>query len=327
MCGIVGAYVNRMNISLMKNMFDLFLNQQRRGVNGAGISINSKDDLRRFRSVSPFRVFSVYNIELWDKIFDGDRILFHHRLPTSSANKPSFNHPIQNEEGDIHLIHNGVIVAHQYLFTKLVKKGHVFETFDKDSGTYTDSEVLLHLIEERLAEGDNMVKALKWLRKNVNGSYSCLISVKGDSRIYVIRKGRELNVSKDRVGNIYVSSQFRKMNDLRFVYELVDGEIGFIDNTGYKSIFVPKHEEKQQDLNYDWQPKSQTRTFSERVMLPADVVELIKLKREEIKAARPNIAHDRLCMQIYSAVDNYAPYLSLETYGVRKAIAEEIDKE
>lgn len=327
MCGIVGSFVNKMSINMMKNMFDLFIHQKKRGVDGAGISINSQDKLYRFRSVSPYRLFSVYNIQLWDGMKDGDRVLFHHRFPTSSANKPSFNHPIKSEDGTFHLIHNGVISGYHNLFTDLVKRGHNFETYNGDSQSFTDSEVLVHLIEERIEAGDNMCEALKWLRKNVSGTFSCLISIKGDNRIYMIRNGRELNISRDKQGNYYVSSEFKKMNDLSFVYELVNGEVGFLDGAGYKSVYVPKHEEKQDVLSsFNDNRNQKTLSFSDYVKLPKGVVDLIHAEVSMLFTERPDIDYSRLCIKVFSEIDAHYPELNLESKDVRVAIRKEVDR-
>jgi len=100
--------------------------------------------LFRFRSYSPFRLFAVYNKDLWNYIQNDDRVLIHHRIPTSTPNAPFFNHPISNEEETIHLIHNGVVWNDTELFNKLKSK-HKFDTYDKRLKKFTDSEVIIHL--------------------------------------------------------------------------------------------------------------------------------------------------------------------------------------
>jgi len=94
----------------------------------------------------------------------------HHRFPTSTPNLPRFNHPFNNEDNTLSLVHNGHISNYAKLYKHLKKQGHKFESenvarddYYSISGYYgvssyyreakiTDSEVIVHLIEGRKPE-------------------------------------------------------------------------------------------------------------------------------------------------------------------------------
>ena len=64
-------------------------------------------------------------------------------------------HPHQDESGRVALIHNGIVENYITLKAGLIARGHTFR-----SGT--DTEVIVHLVEEALVHGDNPDADLTW---------------------------------------------------------------------------------------------------------------------------------------------------------------------
>lgn len=249
MCGIIGVVVNKDHRKLIKNLYEIFVNQQSRGVMGAGISIQNSGDLFRFRTVSPFRLFNVYNYWVWRKVKQGSRIMIHHRTPTSTANLIRCNHPIANEDGTIHLIHNGVVSNDDKLYKNL-KKNHTFETIESGK-RFTDSEVIVHVFEESYKDGD-VVSALKEVYHQVNGSYALAFMLKDDENIYLMRNWNPIEISKDEQGNFYFSSELNRFDTtLTHEHTLEDGEIGKLTTDGYvklDKIDIPVRKARQATL-------------------------------------------------------------------------------
>jgi len=325
-CGIIGAYINHMDISVMKNLYEIFLYQARRGLKGAGISINNTD-LFRFRSVSPYRLFNVYNLDVWQRIKSGDRVLVHHRYPTSSPNAIKFNHPIANEKKDIHIIHNGVLYNYHELYEEL-KKNHKFET--EHGKEYTDSEVIMHSFEDGLKKNDgNMKKALIYVYKKVSGSFAVAINIKGDKNIYLIRHSNPIIISKDSNGNHYFSSELNKDNkNLEFVYELKEGEIGKLTKDGYKKItlFEPVSYQSKVVHYGRNRPSFEVDEMIETVNLGDDIETFILVTRDDLRFERPDMSYSKLCLHIFSALDNEFPEINIENADIRNAIREVIDE-
>lgn len=231
MCGILGVATTNSSLDVVRNLFDLFAEQQSRGINGAGICIADKSKLWRFRSYSPYRLFAVYNITFWNSIRSGDRVLVHHRYPTSTPNDPKFNHPIQNEDGTVMVIHNGVIGNDDKLHKEL-RKNHTFETEEK--GKFTDSEVLVHLFEDERAKDGDVIAALKRVAERATGSFAFALVIAGDKNIYLVKHSNPIIISKDDDGNHYFSSELHKSSKLTKVCEVGASEIGVLTAAGYE---------------------------------------------------------------------------------------------
>lgn len=251
MCGIMGVIINKNSREIIKNLYEIFLYQKDRGMQGAGISIANGGDLFRFRSLSPFRLFNVYNQDVWARLGDGCRVLLHHRYPTSTINRTQFNHPIANEDKTIHLIHNGMLMNHEELYKKLKVK-HTFETKVGNKDEYTDTEVMLHLFEDAYkGNPKNIVKALETVFNKTSGSFAVALQIKGDKNIYLIKHSMPIIISKDKEGNFYFSSELDKHNkNLKKIYEMVEGEIGMLNYSGYRKLSMVECEEVEEVMDY-----------------------------------------------------------------------------
>lgn len=171
----------------------------------------------------------------------------HHRYPTSTDNKSHCNHPIANEAQDIFIIHNGVMGNNK----KDLDHQHTFET--QDGKKYTDSEVVVHIIEELLADGKTFEQAILALPDKLKGSYALAIVHKAEHRIYLLKNWMPIVISKDAQGNTYFSSLQRDTANYSDIYELKSDEIGFIDSTGYHCL---KEGKEYSTLNFaDWKSK------------------------------------------------------------------------
>lgn len=226
MCGILGTYAKDMSFEVIRNLYNIFHEQQSRGLQGGGLLVKTEKEIGRFRSKDPFKIFSGDCVELWDKAIDNSIILFHHRYPTSTKNKWHCNHPIANEDRSIFLIHNGHISIEYELKAK-----HKFET--TDGKEFTDSEIAVHLLEENLIEMDRTESLIK-LSEKLGHGFSAAIVFKDEHKIYLIKNGYPIKISKF-AGNTYFSSE---LHDAKYqlIKEMKDGEVGYIDDKGYTML-------------------------------------------------------------------------------------------
>jgi glucosamine--fructose-6-phosphate aminotransferase (isomerizing) len=187
-------------------------------------------------------------------VHDGDRILFHHRTPTSTENAPRFNHPFENEDKSVHLIHNGIIANDMQLYDRL-KGTHKFETLEGDK--FTDSEVLLHLFDDEYAKDRNVVAALKRMSEQATGSFAVAIQRAGDKNIYLVRHSNPVVISKDSDDNIYFSSELDATNgNLTMLYEVGDSEIVRLSAKGYEKCATFSAPVVRWVYSYDTEKKS-----------------------------------------------------------------------
>ena len=98
-------------------------------------------------------------------------------------------HPHKSGDGNLALIHNGIIENYALLKETLEKKGHTFKS-------QTDTEVLIHWIEEfQKQTGTSLEEAVRLALVNVVGAYAILVVDKNNpDKIVAARKGSPLVV-------------------------------------------------------------------------------------------------------------------------------------
>ena len=91
----------------------------------------------------------------------------HTRWATHGAPTDLNAHPHLDCTGRVAVIHNGIIENFEVLRERLRKAGHAFRS-------ETDTEVVSHLIEARLAEGDSLADAVRSTVAELEGAYALL---------------------------------------------------------------------------------------------------------------------------------------------------------
>ncbi|MEN8198990.1 MAG: glutamine--fructose-6-phosphate transaminase (isomerizing) [Thermodesulfobacteriota bacterium] len=158
MCGIVG-YVGRRR--LIPVVLEGLKRLEYRGYDSAGIVHLQDGKLHKFRSEGKLQ--NLENI-LGDVLGAPSHIgLGHTRWATHGAPTTANAHPHTDCSGELVVVHNGIIENYHSLREELLEKGHRF-------ASETDTEVLVHLIEEYL-EGDLQAAVTRALER-VEGSYA-----------------------------------------------------------------------------------------------------------------------------------------------------------
>jgi len=74
-------------------------------------------------------------------------------------------HPHLDCSGRLALVHNGIIENHAELARELVEAGHVLSS-------ETDSEVLVHLVEDRIIRGSTLAESMRLALRQVRGTFA-----------------------------------------------------------------------------------------------------------------------------------------------------------
>jgi len=98
----------------------------------------------------------------------GNTAMGHTRWATHGAPTDRNAHPHLECTGTIAVIHNGIIENFQQLRARLEKDGHAIVS-------ETDTELVAHLIEERLREGGALVEAVRATVKELEGAYALVV--------------------------------------------------------------------------------------------------------------------------------------------------------
>lgn len=111
----------------------------------------------------------------------------HTRWATHGAPNDLNAHPHRSGNGRLALIHNGIIENYHAIKESLIQRGHTFESD-------TDTEVLVHLIEEILAGGDcDLFKAVRLALSEVDGAYAiAVVDATSPGEVVVARKSSPL---------------------------------------------------------------------------------------------------------------------------------------
>ena len=162
MCGIVGYIGHRQADALIIKGLERL---EYRGYDSAGIAVlnDSLSIWKKKGKVSALRA------EIGKNDTTGTVGIGHTRWATHGEPNDVNAHPHTGGNGRLALVHNGIIENYAVLKSALIAEGH---TFDSE----TDTEVLVHLIEEIQDEGDlPLQEAVRLALGRVEGAYAIAV--------------------------------------------------------------------------------------------------------------------------------------------------------
>jgi len=155
-----------------------------RGYDSAGIALGGSDDLQILKQKG-----KVSDLETYSSTFNltGNIGIGHTRWATHGVPNQINSHPHTSGNKELALIHNGIIENYDSLKKILQDKGHIFES-------ETDSEVLIHLIEEiKEQENCDLFEAVRLSLNEIVGAYAIVVMEKGNDQEFIAaRKGSPL---------------------------------------------------------------------------------------------------------------------------------------
>ncbi|NUM72924.1 glutamine--fructose-6-phosphate transaminase (isomerizing) [candidate division KSB1 bacterium] len=220
MCGIVGYVGDKPLVPLL---IEGLKRLEYRGYDSAGFAIVSANQL-----VVEKQAGKISNLEriLNGQKFSGSVGIAHTRWATHGVPNNVNAHPHTDSKNRIALIHNGIIENYAAIKRELVKKGHEFRSD-------TDTEVLVHLIEEFQKEGLPFEEAVRSALAQVQGTYGiAVISHDHPHTIIAARRGSPLVVGIGE-GEYFVASDATAMVEhTKNVTYLDDGEMAILTREG-----------------------------------------------------------------------------------------------
>ena len=148
----------------------------------------------------------------------------HTRWATHGEPNDTNAHPHFSGDGNIVLVHNGIIENYDVIKKELTKRGHTFKT-------ETDTEVLVHLIEEIKENSKvSIEEAVRMALKEVHGAYAIVIICKDDpDKIIAARKSSPLVIGLGE-DEYYVASDATPIVEYtKNVVYLEDEQIAIVD--------------------------------------------------------------------------------------------------
>jgi glutamine---fructose-6-phosphate transaminase (isomerizing) len=226
MCGIVGYIGDRAAVPLL---IEGLKRLEYRGYDSAGFTVLAGDGLDTRKAVGKI-------VELEKQVSNGNMPestigIAHTRWATHGPPNEQNAHPHTSCDGEIALVHNGIIENAGPLRKKLEELGHKFSSD-------TDTEVVVHLIEE--AYQGNLEDAVREALQQVDGAYGlAIVSSREPRKIVAARHGSPLLLGVTDNGEYFVASDVAAvLAQTRQVIYLEDGEMAVLTDDGYVTCSV-----------------------------------------------------------------------------------------
>jgi glucosamine--fructose-6-phosphate aminotransferase (isomerizing) len=212
MCGIVGVTGDERALPFL---LDGLSRLEYRGYDSSGVALVDGDSVWVRRRAGKLA-------ELTGAVGDAPRAstgIGHTRWATHGGPTERNAHPHTDCTGALALIHNGIIENHIELGDELVSAGHELRS-------ETDSEVLAHLIEQRMAGGETLADAVRGALARVEGSFAIAVVHAGEPDLIVAARRSSPLVAGRADGSGFVASDIPALlAATREVYVLEEGQV------------------------------------------------------------------------------------------------------
>lgn len=195
MCGIV-AYIGD------RDAYPILINGLRRleyrGYDSAGVALIDRTDINVYKKKGKVNELVQHAQQ---HSTSGSIGIGHTRWATHGEPNDINAHPHRSGNGDLAVIHNGIIENHASIRKALINEGHIFVS-------ETDTEVLVHLIEEiQKKDKVDLSEAVRIALTKVIGAYAIVvISKKEPNKLVAARKGSPLVVGIGRENEYFIAS-------------------------------------------------------------------------------------------------------------------------
>ncbi len=237
MCGIVG-YIGGRNATDV--LIDGLSKLEYRGYDSAGVAVNTGSTLEVRKNAGKLAVLQG---ELKQQHLTGTLGIGHTRWATHGKPNDVNAHPHASEDGQIVIIHNGIIENYLPLKEGLLSRGHQFKS-------ETDSEVLAHLIEE--AYRGNLEMAVREALSKVRGAYGIVVTHAAHREIVAARTVSPL-VMGVGVGEMFLASDVPALLPYtRNMIFLHDGDLVVLHEDSYRISDLAGNPQTREVTQIDW---------------------------------------------------------------------------
>ncbi|HUQ34368.1 MAG TPA: glutamine--fructose-6-phosphate transaminase (isomerizing) [Pyrinomonadaceae bacterium] len=243
MCGIVGYVGNKQVVPVI---IDGLRKLEYRGYDSAGIAVvDESHDLEIRRAEGKLR-----NLEEAIRLspLDGTYGIGHTRWATHGRPTEENAHPHRDCTGRVVVVHNGIIENYIQLKDRLRKSDHRFVT-------ETDTEVVAHLIEEYLKEGDSFEMAVRRTVSDLHGIFALsIINADEPDTIIAVRQGPPVVIGLGD-GEYFVASDIPPiLQHTRDIFFLGDGEIAVLTREAVRVIDFDGNSVEPVQQRITWDP-------------------------------------------------------------------------
>jgi glutamine---fructose-6-phosphate transaminase (isomerizing) len=223
MCGIVGFLGNgKVNGRVAPLILDCLKTLEYRGYDSAGMATVADGSIWCKKGVG---MVAKVNKEFQLDELPGNVGIGHVRWATHGGVTTQNAHPHLDCKSEIAVVHNGIIDNYQTLRRRLESRHHF--------SSETDTEVISHLMEDRMAEGDSLLEALRNTIAELEGSYAIVaISSREPEKIVAAKNESPLVIGMGAQGYFVASDIISLLGRAERFIPLDDGEVITISQNG-----------------------------------------------------------------------------------------------
>src|SRR5829696_1425406 len=249
MCGIVG-YAGRERC--VQVLMEGLRNLEYRGYDSAGLALALPEaGIEIAREVGPLDNLAVAVGQRNGDFAKARSGVGHTRWATHGRPSEANAHPhIGGTDGGAHhevaVVHNGIIENHAQLREELEERGFVFRS-------ETDTEVMAHLLAERVAAGEPLEEALAGTIKRLRGSFAvAAMSASEPEKVVAARHQSPLVVGPGEGENFLASAVQALLGDTRRFLFVEDGEIVVITDSSAEITTLSGEPVERETFEVDW---------------------------------------------------------------------------
>ena len=218
MCGIVGVAGKKEALPVLLDGLERL---EYRGYDSAGVAVVSSDgDLQVKKSKGRLAVL----LEILDtqKPLSGNIGIGHTRWATHGEPNDTNAHPHVGQEGEIAVVHNGIIENYLEIKHALIRKGVKFSSD-------TDTEVIVQLLEYYYKKKSNLLDAVYAVLNRIKGAYAMgILCSDCPEQMIAARKDAPLLIGYGEDGNYIASDVTALLAYTRTVTYMEDDEVAVL---------------------------------------------------------------------------------------------------
>ncbi len=258
MCGIIG-YIGQEQAAPI--LLDGLSKLEYRGYDSAGIAVrNTSKKIEVIKSRGRLSLLSQKTNS--GKAVKGTCGIGHTRWATHGEPSVVNSHPHVSCDGEVTLVHNGIIENYAEQKEKLIKKGYTFKS-------QTDTEVAANMLAYYYKKYDrNPERAISATMLRVHGSYAFGIMFKDHPDVvYAARKDSPLIVGSSEDGYYIASDVPAILSHTRNVYYLDNMEIAVLNRDGVSFLNIDLEEIAKECVEIKWNAEAAEKGGYEHFMI------------------------------------------------------------
>ena len=257
MCGIVGYTGNKPAITpVIEGLRKL----EYRGYDSAGVAIPTDIDKPLYTIKKSGKLKNLE--DALGKTPQSNSGIGHTRWATHGGPTDINAHPHLDSDGQLALIHNGIIENYEQLRSELEKRGHVFKS-------ETDTESVVHLLSEARKENNgNLAAAMRQVCKKLKGSFTLLaIHANDPTHIVGARRNSPLVVGLGNGENFLASDVAAFITHTKRALELGQDQVVEITPNSVAVIDLSGNEVVGKEFEISWDASAAERGGYSHFML------------------------------------------------------------